>query len=310
VSAPGRGAPIEPDLAPKTTPDDPRRALRRLAAGALVGLAAAATALVAPDRRTSLPEGAVAVVNGASVRAADYERALAALEADRRNPIGEEERSFVLDRLVDEELLVQRALELGLARHDRRVRNDLVSALLDSVAADAAQREPRPEELRAFYEENRDWFTEPARLRARQLWVRGPPARSAEESRARAAEAARRLRAGEPFEAVEIALGDALVAPLPDATLPPSKLAEYAGPVALEALRDAAAGAVTEPLPAAGGFQVLVLVAREAGATRPYEALEDELRAEWRRRAGDEGLRRYLAELRSRAEIRVAGSRR
>lgn len=99
------------------------RATGVLAAGALLGLAAAGAALLAPRAGpAALPDDVVAVVNGAPVRSADYRRAVAALAADRRDPLGDADRRFVLERLVDEELLVQRALELGLARHDRRVR--------------------------------------------------------------------------------------------------------------------------------------------------------------------------------------------
>jgi hypothetical protein len=250
-----------------------------------------------------LPDGAVAIVNGAPLRAADYERAVAALASDRRNPVGDAERRFVLDRLVDEELLVQRALELGLARSDRVVRSQLVSALIEAVTADAGQQDPTPAELREFFSEHAEWFREPGRLHARQLFVR-----EREGSAARAAEAAARLRAGEAFESVARALGDEPLAPLPDAPLPATKLAEYAGPAALEALREQAVGAVSDPLAAAGGLQVLVLVAREPDVTPALEAIEDAVRAEWRRRAGDEALQRYLAMLRESAEIRVAGS--
>jgi hypothetical protein len=282
-----------------------RRARRALALGALAGLATAAVALVGgAGDPPALPAGAIATVNGAPVRAADYERAVAALAGDRRDPLGDAERRFVLERLVDEELLVQRAVELGLVRHDRRVRNDLVSALIESVASDASGREPTPDEVRAFFEANREYFARPGRLRVRQLWVRAAPGEV--EAQARAEQATARLRAGEPFEAVAAALGDAPVAPVPDAPLPAAKLADYLGPAALAALDGLEAGAVAGPLPAAGGHQVLLLAAREPAAAPPFEAVEAEVRAEARRRAGDTELRRYLEELRQRAAIRVA----
>jgi hypothetical protein len=228
---------------------------------------------------------------------------VAALASDRRNPVGDAERRFVLDRLVDEELLVQRALELGLARSDRVVRSQLVSALIEAVTADASLEEPTPDALRRFFTEHADWFRQPGRLHARQLFVREGAGASD-----RAALAAARLREGEGFESVARALGDEPLAPLPDAPLPAAKLAEYAGPAALEALREQAVGAVGDPLAAAGGYQVLVLVAREPDATPAFEAVEEAVRAEWRRRAGDEALRRYVETLRAGAEIRVAGS--
>lgn len=287
--------------------DGSSRAIAWLGAGALAGVAAAGLALLGSGRAApALPAGAVATVNGAVLRDADYRRVLAALESDRRNPVGDEQRRFVLERLVDEELLVQRALELGLARSDRLVRSQLVAAVIAAATEDAAVREPDEAALRAFHAEHAEWFAAPGRLRARQLWVRGAPARSADEARARAADAAARLRAGAPFEAVAAALGDPVVAPLPDAPLPATKLVEYAGPAALAALDDAEPGTVSEPLPHAGGFQVLVLSAREDAHAPAFEEVADQVRAEWRRRAGDEALRRYLAELRERAEIRLA----
>ena len=291
--------------------DGGSRSIAWLGAGALAGVLAAAIALLgAGAPPPAPPAGAVATVNGAVLRDADYRRALAALEADRRDPIGEPERRFVLDRLVDEELLVQRALELGLARSDRLVRNQLVAAMIAAVTEDAAAGEPGEAALRAFHAEHAAFFAAPGRLRARQLWVRAAPARTAEEARARAAGAAARLRAGEPFDAVAAALGDPLVAPLPDAALPAAKLVEYAGPAALAALGEAAAGAVSEPLAHAGGFQVLALVEREDPRPAPFEDVADEVRAEWHRRAGDEALRRYLADLRARAEIQLAADTR
>ena len=120
-----------------------RRPIALLSVGALLGLAAAAAGLLAQTRAASeIPDGAVAAVNGAAVRRADFERAVEALASDRRGAIDDADRRHVLDRLVDEELLVQRAIELGLVRQDRRVRGDLVTAVIESVTADAGQREP------------------------------------------------------------------------------------------------------------------------------------------------------------------------
>src|SRR5262245_27805298 len=62
-----------------------KRARWLLAAGAVAGLTAAAASLLGPSLRPhSLPDGAVARVNGTLVRAEEYERLLAALEALNR----------------------------------------------------------------------------------------------------------------------------------------------------------------------------------------------------------------------------------
>ena len=282
-----------------------RRAIALLALGAIAGLVAAAAGLLAQTRAASaLPDGAVAAVNGTAVRRADYERAVEALASDRRGGIDDADKRHVLDRLVDEELLVQRALDLGLARSDRRVRGDLVAAVIEAVTADAGQREPDDAELRAFFDANRDYFARPGRLHVEQVFVRGSGDADA-GALARARDAAARLRNGEQAAEVQQSLGDAPVAVLPNAPLPAAKLREYLGPAAVEAVATLAPGEVAEPVRGAGGYQVLRLVARESNRTPELAEVEAEVRSEWRRRAGDDALRAYLDDARARAAIAV-----
>src|SRR5262245_15749646 len=98
------------------------RVQRLLGLGAALGPALATfDLLTVGDALTPTPEG-VASVNGTAIREEDYERALAAFASDRRSPVEAGDRRHVLDRLIDEELLVQRGLDLGFSRSDRRVR--------------------------------------------------------------------------------------------------------------------------------------------------------------------------------------------
>ena len=95
-----------------------------LVAGIVVGVAFAALGLLRTDTRlaASLPARTVASVNGTLIFDDQYQRLLQGLESDLREPVSEALRQRVLDRMIDEELLVQRGLELGLAESDRRVR--------------------------------------------------------------------------------------------------------------------------------------------------------------------------------------------
>jgi parvulin-like peptidyl-prolyl isomerase len=292
------------DPADPAAPGSPRATLW-LGLGAAAGLACAALSLLASGSGDALPPHAAASVNGVVIPIEAHERAVAALASDRREAVGPGERRHVLDRMLEEELLVQRGLELGLARHDRRVRGDLVAAVIELVVSQADDEEPDAEAVRAFYEENRDYFARTERLRVRALWVRGDPLRPDAEALARAHDAAQRLRAGEDWDAVEADAGDPQVAPVPRDLLPPTKLREYLGPTATRTAAELEVGAISEPQRVAGGYRVIQLEGRAPGFAPPLAEVEDEVRAELRRRAGDRALRDYLDTLRDEAVVRL-----
>lgn len=284
-----------------------RRALVLLAAGAVIGLAVAAVGLMRDASAAGgLPAGAVASVNGELVRVEEYERAVEALASDRRDPLGEADKRHVLDRLLDEELLVQRGLELGFARHDRRVRGDIVSAVIQVIVQQAEATQPDDAAIERFYRENQQYFARTGRLFVRQVLVRVRSGDEEESARQRAEQAASRLRAGEPFESVNEELGDAQVALLPADYLPAIKLREYVGPTATRVAMQLEPGGVSDPVRSASGYHVLLLVDREEGSIPPLSEIAGEVEAEMVRRAGDTALRRYLDELRERADVRVA----
>jgi hypothetical protein len=284
----------------------PDRGSLLLAFGAGVGLVLAAGALLASGstRGDDVGPERVATVNGVAIRTDDYERTVAGVTADRQDPVDPTLRRHILDRLVDEELLVQRGLELGLAQVDPRVRRELAAAVIAAAVAEADQpdEEPSATELAAFYDAERGFFTRPGRLHLRTVgWTADTP-----DTQRRAREATTRLRAGEDVDAVRGALGDAGVTPVPDGPLPPAKVADYLGATGLRTALELAPGGVSDPVRTAGALWVLILVARDEPSAPTLTTIETEVRAEWQRRAGERGLRRYLDELRARADVRLA----
>ncbi len=286
-------------------PRQSKRALRLLTIGAFAGLVLAAWGLIRPGEalRASLPDDAVALVNGTRIRQADFLRLVAGVERDAREPVGRELRDRVLLRMIEEELLVQRALELGLAEVDRRVRADLVGAVIQSITADAEQQEPSDAELREFYGEERDFFTRPGRARVHQIFFRVRVAEEDEPALSRAREARRRLLDGVAWTTVREEEGDEEISPVPDALLPAQKLLEYLGPTALRTALELEPGAWSEPVRSGSGYHLLHLVDRDPPVVPDFDDIEPLVRREWTRRTGDRALRAYLDELRRDAEI-------
>ncbi len=290
-----------------------RRARALLAAGAAAGLGLASAGIL--DLDTSghdLPTNAAAEVNGVVLRKARYERALDALARDRREPLREEDRRFVLDRLIEEELLVQRAVDLGLDKSDPVVRNTLVSAMIESIVSGIGQREPDAGEIEVFYRENREYFARVDRFWVRQLRFPIGAGGDASVGQQRALEAAtaatRRLRAGERLAELAHELGSVPGAPLPDGLLPATKLRQYLGPSLTLRATELDIGEVSDPIRGDGAYHVLQMRERVSNPPQALADVESQVRAEMRRRAGDESLRSYLERLRKDASIRLPDS--
>jgi hypothetical protein len=273
--------------------------------GTVAGLILAATGLLEPWGDTGLPDEAVARVGDTLILRDDYQRLLAGIESDTKEAVDDATRRHVLDRMIEEELLVQRATELGLAQYDRSVRAKLVSVLISSVTAESKESDPSSQTLREFFESETEWFVQPPRLRVRRIFfrVRGPEEVDAAERRALAAR--QRLLDGDAFFQVMKAAGDPEVFSVPDALLPPAKLVEYLGPRALREAMKLASGEVSQPIRSPSGVQLLWLVERQDAVVPRFESVAPQVRAEWIRRAGDRALRSYLDELRDRADITI-----
>lgn len=247
----------------------------------------------------------VAEVNGKSISRAQLETALGLLARDRERSATGEERRHVLERLIDEELLFQRGMELGLVESDRKLRGDLVSAVVAAATAGAEAAAPSEADLRAFHEANRPMFTTPVPLRVAQVFV-ATATRGEDKASVLAAKAAERLRAGEDLTEVRAELGDPPAVEIPDAFVPPSKLRDYVGPTAAAAALAAEVGVVLDPRLSGDGYRVLVVLERAPGQADTFEARRSDVLAEFRRRAAEQALRDTLSTLRAQADLAIA----
>jgi hypothetical protein len=304
----GPAGPADPSTGPASVETDTEGFPWLLFLGAAIGLALAAFGLLEnPAESGKLPANAAAQVGERTIRRIDYERVLAGVEGDRRNPVDEATRRRVLARMIDEELLVQRALELGLAAIDRRVRGELTSGLIDSIVGEADADAPSDLEVAGHFEDNIDFFSGTGRLHARTIFfsARSDGRRKDGTAAQRAKAAAIRLRSGEEAKAVETSLGDSQVSPLPDGMLPPAKIRDYVGPIVLKALEVQTSGEWSDPIQSGSGFYLAKVVAREAAVVPKFEDVAALVRRNLVRRRGDAALRRYLDDLRTQKSVLI-----
>lgn len=140
-----------------------RRALILLVLGSLVGICLGTLSALrgGPAPPARLPPGAIAVVNGMVIRTEEYRRAVTMLASEKRNALTAADRVHVLERLIEEELLIQGAVVDGLIDRDRAIRQAMTQAMLAAIVTDSASARPTQEELRAFYAANAPLFEQP-----------------------------------------------------------------------------------------------------------------------------------------------------
>jgi parvulin-like peptidyl-prolyl isomerase len=272
------------------------------AIAAIAGLLLALSGAIVSAPRGANDSGAVvACVNGAPIRAAALERALGRREAASGRAPGPDLRAALIDRLVDEELLVQRAAEMGLVASDRGVRKALARAAIDAVLRGAAAQAPSDDELRAFHAANAALFALPRRARVRAISF--DASRDPERAMQRARAAGDAIAGGLGFEAATARFGDPAGLPLPDALLPEAALRRQLGPRLSEAALALAPGEVSAPVSVDASVHLLQLVELEPASAHGFEAARAQVAGEFVRRRGEAALAERLAQLRAQARI-------
>lgn len=269
-----------------------------LIAAATLGLAAAMWSALGVSETVAKYGDAVAVVDGVPIPRSVYETAISGLASAKRNPLTDEERREALDRIIDEELLLRRAIKLGLPESDPPSRKALVNAMLQLSVADAAKLEPTDAELAKFYAE-RPKLIAPQPL----LTVRAVSFDSANTDGIFKFKAA--LDSGKPFEASFAGTGGEGVL-LPGGPVIPAKVAEYAGASVRDAALGLTAGETSAALSIGRRVVFVHLIERFEAPPPPLEAVKGIVADEWRKRATEKAFDDYLKALRATARITYA----
>ncbi|MCH8303489.1 MAG: peptidyl-prolyl cis-trans isomerase [Proteobacteria bacterium] len=268
------------------TPD-----IRWLIAGALAGLLAAGFGILRQaDSGNELPANAVARVNGQIISRNNYDRALARLGT---NSTSVDKTAWVLQRLVEDELLVQRGLELGMAQSDSAVRNAIIDSLIASVTAEADAASPGDEELQQYLSDNADRFSYTASLSV-AAWQTNDDAV--------AQSFVAKLRNGS-----NVTTSDAIgpIPDLPPGLMPLELLRDYLGPGVAAAAADMPVGS-SAVFARRGRWLVVQVLEKKSAVVTDLGTIRNRVLLDYRRSLADQTLQDYLDDLRRRADLVVA----
>ncbi len=228
-----------------------------------------------------LTDDEIARVNGVSIQKSEWLRAIDAANSGRRSALDAAGQQRVLDTLINEELLLQMALNLGLEHGIPEVRGKLVQAAMDALA-NTGPTDPSPAELSAFAEANPRLFAQPEQRRVRI-------------SRHATQAAATDNRDGSALD-------------IPDGPLNQRQLQRWAGnAVASAAFTATKAESPIAPIAVGQAwYRVEVLEIQPPRQPAAESLPQDMLLRAWQRQQSEQALARALQELRDGADVIVA----
>jgi parvulin-like peptidyl-prolyl isomerase len=290
-----------------------RRSMVLLASGALIGLAIAGYGLFTAKgtRSRGVPPEAIALVNQRQILRSDF---MTQTQAQYNVPFAQttaEQRQKTLEDMINEELLMQRGLEIDLPSYDPDVRNALVAGVELEVTAEVLAQQPTGEELRVYYEQHKDKYSSEGIMQLRDLLL-STDARSGSAAHAAASKAAAEVRRGEPLDAIikryglrdsgrfmdagQVDLGDiyqfAVRAKLDDALY--------------NALLPLKGGEISDPVDESDGVHLVAMIKRRFPVPQTFDQASNRVWTDLKGEAQAKVRTANVAYLRGRADIVVA----
>jgi hypothetical protein len=254
-------------------------------------------ALAGADIPTS-PEpeqGILLWVNEYPISATQLSHAERRLSGEHSGGVSESERRVVLELLIDEELLLQRAESLGIPDSAPGVRKAIVQAAISEIVEDFLRRPFDEPMLEQFYVHHRAVFEHPGRRAIAALRF---------DKLSAARRAADAYANGSRWVDLAAMPQAQPVRYLPGSPLPAHVLRRYLGPTLANVALALRPGEISDPVESAGSAYLIKLITVDAPFVPAFSEILPDVRAEYLSRGRETALADKLALLWRRADIR------
>ena len=235
-----------------------------------------------------------AKIEDTSIPMEKYLVQLEGLAKDKRSPMTQSDKEYVLERMIEEELLIKRALDLGMLDNNPMARGTIVQQMIKTIISENQRYEVTEEELEEFFLQNTGFFTKSSRLRIRQIYF------SEEDFKELTFEESYKaydlLLEGKSFDEVS-KFGSISALKIPNSLMTLSKVREYVGPSIMNIASSLAPGSFTQPIKVSGGYKIIYLLEKELADKPTFNRIKDSVLAEFLKRRDDNSLREYLDNL-------------
>lgn len=280
-----------------------------LAFSALVGLLFAAFGLLPSLLTSEQPVEGIANINGFTIKQEEYEalknKITEILPAGTLNKPGQEQK--LLDAMIEEYLLAQHALALGLGLTDARLRKMLAASLVEWQARDSLSKKIELDTLETFFEENRSFFNPADKVQVQRLKFTCIDKYCSQEGRAfqRAKAAYMQLSQGDDVNVVKTMLADKEISTLPNLAISRKELHHLLGKTLTDVVMSQMENEISQPIMSVGSYHILVSIKRESSKGFTFKNRKDEVLKEYNKRRQLTELRDYIQQLKADSAIEI-----
>ncbi len=169
---------------------------------------------------------AIARVGEKEISRQRFEEIIKVLDDQSKSELTLKKKNLILERLIDEELLIQRAIELDLVRNDSLIKGNVIQTMFQYIINSNELAEPSEAELRDYFNKEKNYFSSGRRYKLKNYTFRN----------LRDAETARNLLNQSNLESFLKLVETENAIDLPNVFLTPQKIRDYLGPKVLEEL--------------------------------------------------------------------------
>ena len=115
---------------------------------------------------------AIARVGEKEISRQRFEEIIKVLDDQNNSELTLEKKNLIRERLIDEELLIQRAIELDLVRNDSLVKGNVIQTMFQHIINSNELVEPSEAELREYFSKEKNYFSSGRRYKLKNYTFR------------------------------------------------------------------------------------------------------------------------------------------
>ena len=236
---------------------------------------------------------AIARVGEKEISRQKFEEIIKVLDDQSKSELTLEKKNLIRERLIDEELLIQRAIELDLVRNDSLVKGNVIQTMFQYIINSNELAEPSEAELREYFSKEKNYFSSGKRFKLKNYTFRN----------LNDAETARNSLSQGNLESFLKLVETENSIDLPNVFLTSQKIRDYLGPKVLEELPSLEKGGFSNIFEINQVPSIVICIDVLLDNNPKFEEIIDQIKNKFIRDREDSLVKEYIENLRNFYEI-------